>query len=229
MEAELARIEDGTLPGDVAFKLYDTYGFPVDLTADIARERDMTVDQAGFERAMAAQREKAKAASKFATTGEKGIRSELETDFLGYGGVEANGAVVALYRDGEEVEQLSSGDSGAVILDSTPFYAESGGQVGDTGLLADGKLRFAVTDTQKSGSANVHYGRLETGELRLGDAVRAAVDDERRQAIVLNHSATHLMHAALRTVPRRTCRPKGLVGCRGPAAVRFLALRSANP
>ena len=198
---------DGTvIPGDVVFKLYDTYGFPVDLTADVARERGLTVDQDGFETAMQEQRAKAKAASKFGVAASGKISvvdsdgNALATEFLGYDGPEASSDIVAIYKDGDAVDVLAAGDEGAVVLSATPFYAEAGGQIGDIGILvAAGKL-FCVDDTQKSGDANVHYGAVEQGELRPGDSLDAIVDDERRQAIRLNHTATHLMHAALRQV-----------------------------
>jgi alanyl-tRNA synthetase len=188
------------IPGDVVFKLYDTYGFPVDLTADIARERALSIDQEGFETAMGQQRERARAASKFGVADGGSLKTDVETEFLGYDGTEASCEIVSLYKDGEATQSLSAGDEGAVILSSTPFYAESGGQVGDKGILvSDGKL-FHVSDTQKSGKANVHFGTVEQGALKVGDKLEAVVDADRRQAIRLNHSATHLMHAALRQV-----------------------------
>ena len=200
LEASIADLKGGVLPGDVVFKLYDTYGFPVDLTADIARERGLKLDESGFEAAMEAQRDRARAASKFAA-GESGvIRSDAETDFLGFDQVEAGCKVVAIYKDGDEVSSLAAGEDGAIVLESTPFYAESGGQVGDTGTLETSSARFEVADTQKSGKANVHYGTVQSGSISTGDRVTAKVDAERRAAIVLNHSATHLMHAALRQV-----------------------------
>jgi alanyl-tRNA synthetase len=200
LEAAIADLKGKQIPGEVVFKLYDTYGFPVDLTADIARERDLTVDEEGFEIAMGQQRDRARAASKFAAAGGESLQTDARTRFLGYDGTEAAGEIVALYKDGKSVDALSAGDEGAVILSSTPFYAESGGQIGDKGILvADGKL-FNVADTQKSGKANVHFGTIEQGELEVGDIVEAVVDADRRQAIRLNHTATHLMHAALRQV-----------------------------
>jgi len=209
LEGAIADLEGKQIPGDVVFKLYDTYGFPVDLTADIARERGLTVDQDGFEAAMAGQRDRARAASKFATAGGEGIRTEHETEFLGYEGTDGTSAVVALFADGQAVDKLSLGEDGAVVLSATPFYAESGGQIGDTGVLGSGDHSFTVTDTQKSGSANVHYGSVQAGEIRVGDRVEAHVDAERRQAIRLNHSATHLMHAALRKVLGEHVQQKG--------------------
>ena len=188
------------IPGDVAFKLYDTYGFPVDLTADIARERGLTVDQDGFEEAMAGQRDRARSASKFSLASDARIETDASSDFLGYAGTDGAGEVLAIFVDGKPVDSLANGDAGAIVLSSTPFYAESGGQIGDTGLLVnDGKI-FNVSDTQRSGDAIVHFGQVEEGEFGAGESVEAIVDADRRQAIRLNHSATHLMHAALRSV-----------------------------
>jgi len=200
LEAAIAALDGKTIPGDVVFRLYDTYGFPVDLTADIARERGLAIDQPGFEAAMDEQRERARAASKFGAGAGASLKTDARTEFLGYAGCEAESRVVALFRDGDSVDSLAAGDEGAVVLESTPFYAESGGQVGDTGILVDEGKLFRVDDTQKSGDANVHYGAVEQGEIRIGDRVEAVVDADRRQAIRLNHSATHLMHAALRKV-----------------------------
>ena len=200
LETAIADLTGKQIPGAVVFKLYDTYGFPVDLTADIARERDLTVDEEGFETAMGQQRDRARAASKFAAAGGDTLKTDAETEFTGYGGTEGSTEIVSLYKKGESVASLKTGDEGAVILSSTPFYAESGGQTGDKGILvSDGKL-FNVADTQKSAKANVHFGTVEQGELRVGDAIEAVVDADRRQSIRLNHTATHLMHAALRQV-----------------------------
>jgi alanyl-tRNA synthetase len=200
LEAAIADLSSDEIPGDVVFKLYDTYGFPVDLTADIARERSLSVDQAGFEEAMAGQRDRARAASKFSAAGGDAIKTDLESSFSGYEGTAASGEVVALFNAGKPVDQLLVGDDGAVVLSATPFYGESGGQVGDTGVLSAGDHSFTVVDTQKSGKAIVHYGSVQAGEFSVGDEVDAHVDEKRRQAIRLNHSATHLMHAALRVV-----------------------------
>jgi alanyl-tRNA synthetase len=200
LEAAIARLDGKQLPGDLVFKLYDTYGFPVDLTADIARERDLSIDQQGFDAAMEGQRERARAASKFSVAGGDGLRTDAKTEFLGYADTEASCEIVALFRDGKAVDELGAGDDGAVILASTPFYAESGGQIGDRGILVDEGKLFRVDDTQKSGDANVQFGTVEQGTLKVGDKVEAVVDADRRQAIRLNHSATHLMHAALRQV-----------------------------
>ncbi len=200
LEAAIGNLEGKEIPGGVAFKLYDTYGFPLDLTADIARERDLTVDQKGFEIAMGEQRDRARAASKFGVADSAALKTDAVSDFSGYEGTEGSSAIVAIYKDGEAVESLSAGDEGAVILSSTPFYAESGGQIGDKGILVnDGKL-FHVLDTQKNADAIVHFGAVEEGGLKVGDKLEAIVDADRRQAIRLNHSATHLMHAALRKV-----------------------------
>jgi alanyl-tRNA synthetase len=200
LESAISALQGTEIPGEVAFKLYDTYGFPVDLTADIARERGLSVDQAGFESAMSGQRDRARAASKFSAASGDAISTDASSDFLGYAGTDGSGKIVALFKDGIAVETLSDGDDGAVVLSATPFYAESGGQIGDAGLLANDSKIFNVADTQKSGSAIVHFGLVEQGEFSVGDAVEAIVDAERRQATRLNHSATHLMHAALRSV-----------------------------
>ncbi|MEN6538184.1 MAG: alanine--tRNA ligase [Mizugakiibacter sp.] len=206
---------DLVVSGDLAFRLYDTYGFPVDLTADIARERGLSVDMAGFEAAMEAQRERARAASQFESKGQ--MPAELAsalapTAFLGYESLEADACeVLAIVRDGRKVDALGEGEEGVVILDRTPFYAESGGQVGDAGALVAGGGRFEVADTQKLGGAfHGHVGRWRgAAPLRAGARVRAEVDAERRRAIVLNHSATHLLHAALRKVLGEHVQQKG--------------------
>jgi alanyl-tRNA synthetase len=209
LEDAIASVKGRELPGDVVFKLYDTYGFPIDLTADIARERDLTVDEAGFEKEMAAQRDRARAASKFGVDESNAIRTDAETAFSGYEGVEGQSRIVALYREGSPVHTLAEGEQGAVVLDATPFYAESGGQIGDTGVIESDGARFDVADTQKSGKANVHYGIAGSGSFKVGDRVSAKVDADRRAAIVLNHSATHLMHAALRQVLGEHVQQKG--------------------
>ena len=201
---EVAAKSGRTIPGEDAFRLYDTYGFPVDLTADIARERGMSVDMAGFERAMEAQRERARAASKFESKAQlpADVASRLQpTQFLGYETLEAKDCkILAMLRDGRAVDALTPGESAAVILDRTPFYAESGGQVGDTGALEHAAGRFIVDDTQKfGGQFHGHVGEWKGSKpLCVGETVLARVDGARRQATVLNHSATHLLHAALR-------------------------------
>jgi alanyl-tRNA synthetase len=188
------------LPGDLVFRLYDTYGFPVDLTADVARARNIAVDRAGFDAAMEAQRERARAAQKFNVAYDGGQRLDARSAFTGYDALTGTGHVTLLLKDGQPVERLAAGEEGAVVLDSTPFYAESGGQVGDRGELTGPGLRFVVTDTRKAGEAHVHLGRLESGTLATGAALAAAVDPALRAATRLNHSATHLLHAALRRV-----------------------------
>jgi alanyl-tRNA synthetase len=200
---EVAARSGDAIPGADAFKLYDTYGFPVDLTADIARERGLVVDMAGFDAAMAQQRETARAAGKFGggTTLSAELVAQLQpTEFLGYDALATGGViVVALLKDGRPVDAISAGDDAIVLLDRTPFYAESGGQVGDAGELDAKDMRFVVDDTRKlAGQFHGHVGRLQAGSLRVGEHVVASVDAGRRAAVVLNHSATHLLHAALR-------------------------------
>jgi alanyl-tRNA synthetase len=186
------------IPGETVFRLYDTYGFPVDLTSDIARERGLAIDEAGFEAAMEAQRARARAASKFAVDLRAGVQLDRETAFTGYETERGGGRVVELLRGAARVTELRAGEEGQVVLDATPFYAESGGQVGDRGELVAGDARFVVADTRRLGKAYLHVGRLESGVLRADDAVEARVDHALRQATRLNHSATHLLHAALR-------------------------------
>ncbi|NNF62532.1 MAG: alanine--tRNA ligase [Gammaproteobacteria bacterium] len=200
LESVIADLSGKTIPGETVFKLYDTYGFPEDLTADIARERGLAVDKAGFDAAMAQQREKSHAGSKFERTYSKQLETEAITEFTGYDATEGDGKVVGLYVDGAAVDQISSGQDAIVILDRTPFYAESGGQVGDTGTLVAVDAQFEVSDTQKLARAHGHIGKLASGSIAIGDRLNATVDAARRQNIILNHSATHLLHAALRKV-----------------------------
>src|SRR4029079_5026237 len=197
LEGALTR-EDRMLDGETVFQLYDTYGFPVDLTADIARERGVRVDYAGFEEAMQRQRARARAASRFTTSSSMDY-SGRATEFHGYDYLSLEANVVALYRAGTQTDELVAGEEGIVVLDRTPFYAESGGQVGDRGELVAGSGTFAVDDTQKI-QADVfgHKGRLRTGRLRAGERVDAHVDTAARARAAWNHSATHLMHSALR-------------------------------
>ena len=200
-ETRMAEAGGTTVPGSLLFLLHDTYGFPPDLTADIARERDLQVDLAGYEREMELQRERARAASKFNVDLRAGEGIDAKSEFLGHDTLEAESKVVALRRGGARVQTLQPGEVGEIVLARTPFYAEAGGQVGDTGeLIGAAGARFAVADTQKLGAAIVHIGALEGAAMRTGDTVRARVDAERRAAIRLNHSATHLLHAALRLV-----------------------------
>jgi alanyl-tRNA synthetase len=201
LDTAIGKLAGGkTIDGETVFKLHDTYGFPTDLTADIARERGLAVDMQGYERAMQRQRELSQAASKFGMDMSAGVKLEGKTEFLGYQGVSDVGQVVALLKGGAAVNELKAGEEGEVILDRTPFYAESGGQVGDTGELGNVSAKFTVADTQKRGTAYSHLGKLEQGEIRVGDKLAAKVDAARRTAIMANHSATHLLHAALRQV-----------------------------
>ncbi|EKG9474568.1 alanine--tRNA ligase [Escherichia coli] len=198
LDEELAKLSGDTLDGETAFRLYDTYGFPVDLTADVCRERNIKVDEAGFEAAMEEQRRRAREASGFGADYNAMIRVDSASEFKGYDHLELNGKVTALFVDGKAVDAINAGQEAVVVLDQTPFYAESGGQVGDKGELKGANFSFVVEDTQKYGQAIGHIGKLAAGSLKVGDAVQADVDEARRARIRLNHSATHLMHAALR-------------------------------
>lgn len=200
LDEELSKLKGDTLDGETAFRLYDTYGFPVDLTADVCRERNIKVDEAGFEAAMEEQRRRARESSGFGADYNAMIRVDGASEFKGYDHLELNGKVTALFIDGKAVDSVSAGQDAVVVLDQTPFYAESGGQVGDKGELKGAGFSFAVSDTQKYGQAIGHIGKVASGSLKVGDAVQADVDQARRQRIRLNHSATHLMHAALRQV-----------------------------
>ena len=200
LDEELAKLSGDTLDGETAFRLYDTYGFPVDLTADVCRERNIKVDEAGFEAAMEEQRRRAREASGFGADYNAMIRVDSASEFKGYDHLELNGKVTALFVDGKAVDAINAGQEAVVVLDQTPFYAESGGQVGDKGELKGANFSFAVEDTQKYGQAIGHIGKLAAGSLKVGDAVQADVDEARRARIRLNHSATHLMHAALRQI-----------------------------
>ncbi|MDF9616673.1 alanine--tRNA ligase [Pseudomonas entomophila] len=209
LEQDLAQLQGKVVPGDVVFKLYDTYGFPMDLTADIARERELTIDEAGFEREMEAQRERARSASAFGMDYNSLVKVDTATDFLGYDATEGQGKVIALYKGGQAVEQLAEGEEGVVVLDRTPFYAESGGQVGDSGYLQAGAARFDVRDTTKTGGAFLHHGVIASGMLTVGATVDARVDADVQHATSLNHSATHLLHEALRQVLGEHVQQKG--------------------
>ncbi len=206
---DLDGLDGDTVPGETVFKLYDTFGFPVDLTADVAREQGLHLDMAGFEKAMTQQRERARAASTFRA--EYGGVADFggSTQFSGYEVSEDAAQIIGLYRDGGAVDALNAGEQGMVVLDRTPFYAEAGGQVGDTGWLVAGDLEFIVEDTQKYASARGHLGSVKTGTLRLGDAVDARIDTARRERVTLNHTATHLLHAALRDVLGEHIHQKG--------------------
>ncbi|MBX8537057.1 alanine--tRNA ligase [Pseudomonas cichorii] len=209
LEQDLAELKGSVVPGEVVFKLYDTYGFPMDLTGDIARERNLTLDEAGFEREMEAQRVRARSASSFGMDYNSLVKVDVATRFTGYTDTSGAAQVVALYKDGQSVEQLSEGEEGVVILDSTPFYAESGGQIGDSGYLQAGAVRFDVRDTTKTGGAFLHHGVVASGSLKVGEKLETQVAAEVRQATSLNHSATHLLHAALRQVLGEHVQQKG--------------------
>ncbi len=208
LEEDLAQLKSDTVPGDVLFKLYDTYGFPLDLTADIARERDLKIDEAGFDVQMEAQRARARAASQFASASAIKVSVNTETLFTGYEELTGNSKVTDLFVDGQPVDQVSfdgSPDSDAedftpiiIVLDQTPFYGESGGQIGDNGFMQSANAEFNVIDTQKSGNALLHYGALVSGSIAVGDEIVATVDAQRRESTGRNHSATHLLHAGLR-------------------------------
>jgi alanyl-tRNA synthetase len=200
LDEELANLKGDTLDGETAFRLYDTYGFPVDLTADVCRERNLKVDEAGFEAAMEEQRRRARESSGFGADYNSMIRVDSASAFKGYDHLDLNAKVTALFVDGKPVEQVAAGQDAVVVLNETPFYGESGGQVGDKGAIKGNGIDFAVNDTQKYGQAIGHLGKLVSGVLKVGDSVKAEVDEERRARIRLNHSATHLLHAALRQV-----------------------------
>ena len=209
LDGETAKLSSSVIPGETVFKLYDTYGFPADLTADVARERGLSIDQAGFDAAMEAQRRRAQAASKFGVDLRDAVKLDSKTSFSGYERLADHGVVTGLITDGALVDRLLAGQSGQVVLDHSPFYAESGGQVGDAGVLTGEGVRFVVKDTQKIGAAHAHIGVLESGEIRVGDRLAASVDAKRRTALALNHSATHLLHAALRKVLGNHVQQKG--------------------
>ncbi|MDZ7752482.1 MAG: alanine--tRNA ligase [Gammaproteobacteria bacterium] len=200
LEQAVANLEGEVIPGDVVFQLYDTYGFPVDLTADVARERGLTLDMAGFEADMAAQRQRARASSRFTMAAGEGPELITCTDFIGYDSLEGESVATELLFDGATVDELSAGTEGGIVLETTPFYAESGGQVGDRGRLRGAGGVFEVRDTQKQGAAFVHLGRVVEGRIGKGDRLNAEVDADARYGVARNHSATHLLHAALRDV-----------------------------
>ncbi len=209
IEQDLAELKGTVVPGEIVFKLYDTYGFPMDLTGDIARERNLTLDEEGFEREMEAQRVRARSASSFGMDYNSLVKVDVATQFTGYSATTGSASVVALYKDGQSVTHLNEGEEGVVILDTTPFYAESGGQIGDSGFLLAGDTRFDVSDTTKTGGAFLHHGVVASGSLSVGVQVETQVADEVRDATKLNHSATHLLHAALRQVLGEHVQQKG--------------------
>ncbi|MDO4222915.1 MAG: alanine--tRNA ligase [Acinetobacter sp.] len=209
LEQELAQLKGNIISGEVVFKLYDTYGFPADLTADIARERELSIDEAGFAREMDAQRKRAREAGKFAVDYNSFIKTDSTTQFNGYTATAGEGQILAIYKDGEQVDSVNEGDEAVIILDQTPFYAESGGQVGDTGTFKNDTGIFEVQDTKKSGNAFVHQGVVTVGSLSVSQKVDAQVQRELRHAIMRNHSATHLLHAALRQILGTHVQQKG--------------------
>ena len=209
LEQTISKLSGKVIPGETVFRLYDTYGFPVDLTADVAREHGLSIDTAGFEAAMAQQREQARSASSFGAVEKVAIDVDQATDFIGYDHLQGEAKILAIYVGGKPVQTITAPSEALLLLDCSPFYGESGGQIGDRGVLHKGDSRFDVTDTQKQNDFLLHRGRLEQGELRLGDRVNAEVAAETRAAITLNHSATHLMHAALRKVLGKHVTQKG--------------------
>lgn len=209
LEAALSDLSGTELPGTLVFQLYDTYGFPTDLTNDIAREKGFTLDMKGYEACMEEQRTRARAASQFNLDHTESIRVEGSTEFCGYDGTELTSAVIGLYTEGEAVQSASKGTDVVVILDKTVFYAESGGQVGDTGVLSKGSAKIAIADCRKVGNHHIHIGHIVSGEFAIGDEVEGQVDQTLRQATALNHSATHLLHEALRQVLGDHVKQKG--------------------
>ncbi len=220
LEACIAKLDDSVIPGEVVFQLYDTYGFPVDLTADVARENNLTVDHAGFETAMSAQRDRARSASSFGADYDQDIKLDSQTEFTGYDHLQDHAKIVGLFKKGQPVESLQDGDEGIVVLDKTPFYGESGGQAGDNGTIEANGAVFKVSDTQKQGgNLFLHKGRLVSGSLQQDQSVAAHVNTEDRKATELNHSATHLLHAALRQLLGEHVTQKGSLV--NPERLRF--------
>ncbi len=209
LDTELAKLNDKKIPGDVIFKLYDTYGFPVDLTGDITRERELELDMPGFEAAMQAQRKQSQAASNFGVDYNDKLVIQQATDFAGYESLANEAMVTALIKDSEMINSLNEGESGIIILDRSPFYTESGGQVGDQGELSNHDASFIVADTKKSNKAHLHHGKVTRGTISIGDKLNTQVHAERRQAIKLNHTATHLLHSALQQVLGEHVQQKG--------------------
>lgn len=209
LDQELVKITDSVLPGDVAFKLYDTFGFPLDLTADVCREKNITIDEDGFNQCMEEQRKRARESSTFSVDYSNVIKLDDKTEFLGYQATEASGKVIAIFQNGQKVENINAGDEAIIILDKTPFYGESGGQIGDKGLLTSANAEFTVLDSQKYGKSIGHIGNLVKGSLKVGDLVTAAIDVELRERIRRNHSATHLLQAALQRILGNHVHQKG--------------------
>ena len=229
LEQDLAELKGTEIPGDVVFKLYDTYGFPADLTADIARERELTIDQAGFEKEMEEQKKRSKEAGKFKANYHDGLAVSSASEFIGYDQISTESTVTELFVDGKPVQRIDVGQQAVIVLDNTPFYAESGGQVGDVGFIRTPAAQFEVTDTTRERDAHLHHGVLEQGELNVGDAVTTEIDNARRQAIRLNHSATHLMHAALRKVLGEHVAQKGSLVTADRLRFDFAHLEAMKP
>ena len=209
LEAYIADLDGTEVDGDVAFKLYDTFGFPFDLTADVAREKGLSVDEKGFKVAMESQRERARSASSFSSLTQDRVDFEGETQFIGYNQDEADAIILAIFVEGKPVESVSEGTNAIIVLDQTPFYAESGGQVGDSGSLTQGMHSFHVDDTQKQGKLFLHHGKATAGSIEVGSAIHAKININDRRASEKNHSATHLLHAALRSVLGSHVQQKG--------------------
>ncbi|MWN89256.1 alanine--tRNA ligase [Gilliamella sp. Pra-s65] len=209
LDQELTKITDKILPGDVAFKLYDTYGFPLDLTADVCREKNITIDEAGFNQCMEEQRKRARESSSFSVDYSNVIKLDDKTEFLGYQATESSGKIIAIFKNGQKIESIHAGDEAIIILDKTPFYGESGGQIGDKGLLTTANVEFTVLDSQKYGKSIGHIGNIVKGSLKVGDTVTAAIDIELRERIRRNHSATHLLQAALQRILGNHVHQKG--------------------
>ncbi|MES1932507.1 alanyl-tRNA synthetase [Salinisphaera shabanensis T35B1] len=229
LEDAIGAMSGTEIPGETVFKLYDTYGFPVDLTNDVARERGLTLDTRGFDAEMSAQRERARAASQFGADYHAKIDVQSPTEFIGYTQTRGSGRVVSLVQDEQPVDRLSAGDEGVLVLDCTPFYGESGGQLGDRGTIDADDARFIVTDTQKQNGVFLHFGQVESGEFVAGAAVDAVVDTDRRQAIELNHTATHLLHAALRETLGTHVRQKGSMVAPDRLRFDFAHFESVTP
>lgn len=209
LDQELGKITGSVLPGDIAFKLYDTYGFPLDLTADVCREKNITIDEDGFNKCMEEQRKRARESSAFSVDYSNVIKLDDKTEFLGYQETEASGKVIAIFQGGHKVESINAGDEAIIVLDKTPFYGESGGQIGDKGVLTAANVEFKVIDCQKYGKSIGHIGNITKGSLKIGDTVTAAIDVELRERIRRNHSATHLLQAALQQILGKHVHQKG--------------------
>lgn len=209
LDQELGKITGSVLPGEIAFKLYDTYGFPLDLTADVCREKNITIDEDGFNKCMEEQRKRARESSAFSVDYSNVIKLDDKTEFLGYQETEASGKVIAIFQGGHKVESINEGDEAIIVLDKTPFYGESGGQIGDKGVLTAANVEFKVIDCQKYGKSIGHIGNITKGSLKVGDTVTAAIDVELRERIRRNHSATHLLQAALQQILGKHVHQKG--------------------